>query len=618
MADVPESDLPDKLIVPDADLPANAQLRALAYRSANPPPSVPISPVEAGSMVGGVLGIPSMPVLGPMGPIIGTAAGASIGKSAQQLYEQSRGNIKSVRETLGEYPTAVAEQTGYQIIGQGIGSGVAKTLNAALPAVREGAAKAQELLMGRGGSLSASQVGHSSVLEMAESFARAGAGGKGRFIELDKRNADALQAIKDDLIQGISKAPVDDRQAGLIFSSAISKGDAAHAIAAQALYKDFDSRVGGALVDSAPVQQFGLDMAERLQRIGNVGKSEAGGRLIDQLKSLPNTMTFSDAQALRSNLLAQVRDLDRAGTETKALATAKQAASLVDQSMNNSAQGLSDDLVQQFRQINNFYKQGKQAFNNDVVRDLIKAQPERVGETLFKSGNVSEIMQVRESLDFAAKMDKTIDKEAVFSRLQAGYLNTLLTSKAATNIEGETTAQNLMKTLAEAKTLRQFEAMFTEKQRESIADFGRTAYLALRNKPASFGILAPLLQAAAIGDLAMGSPATDSPFKDVGVLVSPYALSVILTNPKAVNILAKGLQLGSKMEAGSALLTKFATSMSSAMADTPQVKTPTPPQPQTPPPQIPQQSGGLWEWLHPQGVGTTNRSFNSIYPTPGR
>src|SRR2546423_1590507 len=228
MADVPESDLPDKLIVPDSDLPANAQLRALAYRRANPPAprsgeTTNLGPVEAGSMIGGLAGaaaggLPTAGVGAPMGGVIGTALGASIGKSAQQLYEQSRGNIKSVKETLGEYPTAVAEQTAYQILGQGIGSGIAKTLNTALPVVREGAAKAQELLMGKGGSLSASQVGHSSFLEMGESLARAGVGGKGRFLELDKRNADALQAIKDDLISSISKASPNDVQAGKIFS----------------------------------------------------------------------------------------------------------------------------------------------------------------------------------------------------------------------------------------------------------------------------------------------------------------------------------------------------------------------------------------------------------------
>ena|SRR5437660_597580 len=30
------------------------------------------------------------------------------------------------------------------------------------------------------------------------------------------------------------------------------------------------------------------------------------------------------------------------------------------------------------------------------------------------------------------------------------------------------------------------------------------------------------------------------------------------------------------------------------------------------------QGGGLWGWLHPQGVGTTARGFNDIYPPVGR
>jgi hypothetical protein len=34
--------------------------------------------------------------------------------------------------------------------------------------------------------------------------------------------------------------------------------------------------------------------------------------------------------------------------------------------------------------------------------------------------------------------------------------------------------------------------------------------------------------------------------------------------------------------------------------------------------QAPQQGGGLWGWLHPQGIGNTSRGFNDIYPPLGR
>lgn len=554
----------------------DSQLGNLAQKAAAPPKGDivdnSIDPATAGAVIGGGVGyaagsLPTAGLGGPMGGLIGTALGASIGKSGEQLYKGLTGKKEygSVRDVLGEYPSAVAEQTGYQILGQGIASGLVKGAGLAAPTLRQGVAKAQELLAPKGGTLSYGQMGHSSLVEPLESFARSGVGGKGIFLGLDKRNADALQAIKDDLVSSISSAPIDDAATGKIFKDAISRGEAAHQIAANALYRDFDSRVGGVLVDSVPIQQFGQTLSESFGRIGNVGKSDAGGRLMDQLKSIPNTMTFSDAQALRSNLLAQVRDLERAGTETKALGVAKRAASLTDEAMNGSASALPDDLVKQYRNINKFYREGKDAFNNEVIRDLAARQPERVGEILFKTGNVSEIEQIKKSLALAEKMDPNVSAKDAYSRLQAGYLNGLLTAKAATNIEGETTAMNLMKTLSDAKTRRQFVAMFDEPQRQAIQDFGRTAYLTLRNKPSGFGVLTSMFQAGALGDLVAGSPVTGSPYKDLGVLSSPALLALLFANPKALGIVTRTLKAG--VDVGTPAFIKWAADLTGALKE---------------------------------------------------
>src|SRR5437660_2871705 len=178
----------------------NNQLGNLAQRAASPPQgdivsnALAIDPTMAGSVVGGTLGTVSG---GPVGGIAGTALGASIGKSGEQLYKGITGQKQygSVRDVLGEYPSAVAEQTGYQILGQGIGSAITKGVGLAAPMMREGVARAQELLAPKGGTLSYGQMGHSSLVEPLESFARSGVGGKGIFLGLDKRNADALQAI---------------------------------------------------------------------------------------------------------------------------------------------------------------------------------------------------------------------------------------------------------------------------------------------------------------------------------------------------------------------------------------------------------------------------------------
>ena len=508
-----------------------------------------------GAVGGGILGAAGTPAGSiALGSLLGTIAGTSIGTSAKQLKEQSEGKIGTVKETLGEQVRNISEQALWDLTGQAIGTGIAKTINMALPSPREGADIAQTALRAKSGTLSAAQSVQSPTLDLAESFARAGAGGKGQFIGLEKRNADAIQAIKDDLIKTISKDPVSDRTAGKLFQNAVSKGDAAHSIASTALYKTFDAKVGGLTVDTSLVQKLGLEISDQLKRIGNVGKTEAGGALIDQLSKVNSATSFADAHVLRSNLLATIRDMKASGTESVALRNASRAAMAVDDAMEQSAKNLSPTLFAEYRQISKFYKTGKQAFSNDVIQTLLREQPERVGENLFKTGNVSEIIQAKATVRQAARHDPSIDPGKVFNRLQAGYLNTLLTSRAAVNLEGETTARNLAKVLADAKTDRQFAVMFNSGERELISDFGRTAYLTLQNKPSQFGILAPLLQAGAIGSIAVTGEAGPA---EIGLLLSPYVLGKILTNPSLVTALTRGLQAPAGTAAASAAMAKI-------------------------------------------------------------
>lgn len=566
-------------------LPTGAE-KAIADFKSNEPIAEPawqkILPA-AGSILGGIGG---GIVGGPGGALGGTALGASIGTSAEQVirglrgapvgkmqspdgtpYETSTGAV--LHEQLGN----VAEQSLMQMGGEVVGALGGAAVKAMSPAARVGALAAQKTLAKEGGGLSAAQAVESPTLDLVESFARAGAGGKGRFIALDKANADALQATKNNLIQSISKAPADDVVAGQAFKDAVSNGDKAHGEAAADLYKNFDATTQGALVDTKPLQVFSQGIVDQLKRTGNVGKTDSGGQLLDQMASVPNTMTFADAQELRSNLLARVRDLRARGDDGKAMRNATVAAQIVDKAMEESARNLPPEVFKQFREINAFYKEGKDAFNNDIITNLMLKNPERVGETLFRNGNVTEILQAQKTLQLAQRLDKggKINADEVTNGLRAGYLNGMLTAKPATNIEGETTAKSLMKDLASAKTDRQFAVMFTPQQLDAISEFGRTAYLTLNNKPSNFGILAPLLQASAIGDLALNASGsgtgTKSPALDVGIIAAPAILAKVLTNPKAVGVLIRGIELGPKAQGSPAVMAKLVGALNEAMKE---------------------------------------------------
>lgn len=501
-----------------------------------------------GSVVGGIGGALTA---GPAGALGGTMLGASIGTSAKQIIDRLTGGKQEATGEGGmleEQLRNVVQQSTYEMLGQGIGKAGGAAVAKLAPTQREGATLAQEMLTQRGGSLSGAQAVDSPTLNLLESIARSGAGGKGRFAALDVKNAAALQAMKDDLIKSISSAPVHDRTAGKLFQEAISKGDVAHHKAAQQLYAVFDRDVGTTAVDASKVSAYGKQLADEFKVIGNVGKTEAGGRLIDQLANVPERLTFADAHLLRSNLLTLSRDIKRsASPDTKAIATASGAIRRIEGAMEEAAQALPQNMFTRYQDISRFYRTGKEAFNNDVVTSLLRANPERVGEELFKVGNVSEIIQARASLRQAMAHEPSVNSKDVYGRLQAGYLNAKLTARGATDKLGETTAQNLLKDLAEAKTDRQFQVMFTADQRNAISEFARTAYLALNNKPKNFGVLTSMIQAGAIGDLALtaagSSIGTRSPATDLAIIFGPAGLARVLTNPKAVNLMIQGLKL---------------------------------------------------------------------------
>lgn len=498
-----------------------------------------------GSVVGGIVGAPA----GFLGSAAGTAIGTSIGTSGKQLIQNLLDEKRlSPTQTLKEQGTNVVTQTALDLAGSAAASGISKAFSALSPHVRQGAEAAQQAMTAKGGTLSGAQSVESTPVEIAEAYARSGAGGRHIFSQLDKRNATALENIANDIVAATSQTAATDYRAGKVFQSAIGKGSDAHQYAATQLYANLDNALRGTnvSVDAAPLKQFADDVLQRFQLIANVGKTEAGGTLLQRISALPDQLSFSSAHELRSELLQFIRDAKSANAEGSAIRNATIGVKKLEALMEDSAKTAPPDLYQQYRNASAFYKHGMEAFNNELIVKLLKTQPERVGEELFRSGNVSEIIQSKASLRAASRYDDTVNAADAYSKLQSGYLRGMFGAKGATNPQGETLGLNILKDLATSKTDRTFAAMFTGEQRKAIREFAETANLAIRNKPAGFGTLAPIVQATAALDLvsgAAGGPSSNEPLADIGILVSPYILARMLTNPRTVNLLTRGLQL---------------------------------------------------------------------------
>lgn len=483
---------------------------------------------------------------------------------------------------------------GIGLAGEGAGGLLTKGFQALLrPKAKEGAATVQDLMQARGGTLSASQAVEPGVISTLEDIGRSGFAGKPIFQRLDQTNQAALQSAKKDIIESVSKNLPSDKKIGDIFQEAILAGKTEHAAQSKVMYENFDKKAslvkkvktetpeesvildasGRAipqitvktskrpvyLVDATAVSQFADKTISLLGRIGNVGKTERGGQLISQLSQIKKEMSFADAHELRSSLLSTIRDLRASGEESRALKFASEAVSNLDKAMETSASKLAPDLYKEYRAISVFYKKGKEAFSNDIVSALLKEKPSKLGEHLFRSNAVEDIIQVKASLRQAEKLDPSVKAVETFQKIKAGYLEAKFTAKGATNIEGETVGHNLIKDLAVRKTDRVFNATFNEGERRSIQQFARASLLATRTPDSQFGVVTKLIQAGALGDAITFR--FNNPGADVAIAITPYVLARMLTNPKNVRYLIGGMRTQSSSAKAVGLATKISAEM---------------------------------------------------------
>lgn len=458
---------------------------------------------------------------------------------------------------------------GIGLAGEGAGGLFTKGFQALLrPKAKEGAATVQDLMQARGGTLSASQAVEPGVISTLEDIGRSGFAGKPLFQRLDQANQAALQVAKKDIIESVSKSLPSDKKIGDIFQEAILAGKTEHATQSKAMYENFGVKAN-IPVDTTAVSQFAGKTLSLLERIGNVGKTERGGQLVSQLSQIKPAISFADAHELRSSLLSTARDLRASGEESRALKFASEAVSNLDKAMETSASKLAPDLYKEYRAISVFYKKGKEAFSNDIVSALLKEKPSKLGEHLFRSNAVEDIIQVKASLRQAEKLDPSVKAVETFQKIKAGYLEAKFTAKGATNIEGETVGHNLIKDLAVRKTDRVFNATFNEGERRSIQQFARASLLATRTPDSQFGVVTKLIQAGALGDAITFR--FNNPGADVAIAITPYVLARMLTNPKNVRYLIDGMRTQSSSAKAVGLATKISAEMQNIESEREQI-----------------------------------------------
>jgi hypothetical protein len=308
-------------------------------------------------------------------------------------------------------------------------------------------------------------------------------------------------------------------------------------------------------VNVQPAVERAQEYLADLSRLKNIGKGDVGGRLLDSVAALNSSLTFGDAQLLRSNLLDVLREAQARG-ESRAVRTASELAGIVDKQMETAAKNLSGDALNAWRDANKFYKFGKTNFDNDFIRKLTtsdKVNWSEVGDLVFRSGDDDAVRTARKAIrsaEFTTKKagaESPVDFNTVWRQMQAGYYEGLL-RKNMDPITGALKPEGLLRDLANRKTERTVKAAFSNDQLNAIRNFAKVAHLANPENASKSGVnMVQWAQGGAI--LSLANP-LDLP-EDIqgyvqkvggGILLGPYVIAKMLTNPMSTRWLIQGIK----------------------------------------------------------------------------
>ena len=329
------------------------------------------------------------------------------------------------------------------------------------------------------------------------------------------------------------------------------------------MYKDVDDLLevaGGANINTTYLKEIAGDTLEQLKRVANVGAGDVDMQLLKQISGLPDNLTFQDAHFMRSSLLAMQRDLEGVIGAGRANKTIGDIVTSINGSMEKAAMNAGDDVANAYMRTNNFWRKGKKIFDNKFIANLVNANkknPERIGETIFRDGNVTEILKAKTALRAAAKLDKDLEFTTTWHGMQAGYLQTLLARTS--DAEGIVSANRLLKTFVDRKKGRTLATAFTKEQRNRITEFAHIGEKLQKKSEAGLGMVMNLAQAGTVMDLA--SFKVIDPVTASVILISPRIIAYAMTSPRVTALMSKAMQTKYNTTLGKQVATKLSAEL---------------------------------------------------------
>jgi len=484
--------------------------------------------------------------------LVGTGAGAVTGTVAKQQVEALTGKqeplTKQYAEQLSNAMTEMALDAGGNVVFK-LGGDLFKIAKDRLPKLGLFATKAasdieikrqvQELLEKEGlGGLTRFQVKPTATSSVVESVGRGAVTGKGVFADLEEANAAALKSKRDKILNEISPNIVDDVEAGANYKDAIKEAQSQLSVAANDAYQvitDAGKNVSvnvGAIANQAKAR---LKEAAGISVSGspNIALSDNVVAKLREISDLKENITFSQAHQFRSDLNAQLRAVkSEFGANDPVVAVLTQNIKAIGDAMDSSASRLNPQLKKAYDETSAFYRESITELFPEALAKLNNKTVERVGESIFAKGNVTEIKDFYKSLERAKTINPNLDIVSVKSNLQREYISGLIGAEG-----GDTAVSSLLaleKNLKDKKFLRTFNtAVDNEKIKDNLLLLVNAAKLSQQKPSNAFSLALSSAQTSGaqtlLTGLAAGATGYASYSGDLGLLGTATAAGVLLT-----------------------------------------------------------------------------------------
>ena len=541
------------------------------YKPSPPPPTFTDYAVEALPEMGAMLGsallgrVRGPATLAQMGvrSMLGAGAGAATGEAARQAYEGVRGEIMPpLPERLAKLGMTAVENAALDAAGNlvfnfaGKGYRVGKDflaskgfLKSAAPNDFELKQAVQQLLESEGASLTRFQAEPTAIRKTAESIARSGVTGQSVLKRQEELVNTALQNSRDKVLAGITDLPESALKTGQEYLKVIEDADRALGDAVRPFYQSLSDKGGNVLVNMNPIKGKAfetLKKAEQLTETGNAGAilGEDVARELRNLSGVVSDISFADAHQFRSILNARLRALkSEVGADTPVTRELSMAVKSLDEQMDKAAKELNPTLLQEYRATSQKYRDSITELYPAVLQNIIQKTPERIGEAIFKSGNVSEIQDVYKALARAKNLNPALDTVKIRKDFQRGFAESFL-SQEGVEITSQELA-NLSKKFKDPKFKRTFDAALDPQQQNAIRLLVEAGKTTAEKPGAALSLFVAGQQAqavsllAGVGSYAAGADALTSAMIGAGILFTPRVLAKMSADPKSVRQILK-------------------------------------------------------------------------------